>query len=173
MKVLRRSGMYKIALVLITSLLCACSTVRGDQPFLGMRFKQPYPAFAGGGEHDGLDIDVSLGTQVRSPADGVVILSTVYDIRGNKTNVVMIRHNNGYMTRYLHIDNVRVKRGDEVKKGQPVAVTALNGPGGPNTNRPVPYPHLHLEVIKDSKLVDPMSLGMSCNGTGWIWPVGC
>lgn len=165
--------MYKIALVLITSLLCACSTVRGDQPQLGMRFKQPYPAFAGGGEHDGLDIDVPLGTPVRSPADGLVVISTVYDIRGNKTNVVMIRHSNGLITRYLHIDKVRVKRGDEVKRGQVIAVTALNGPGGPNTNMAVPYPHLHLEVIKDSRLIDPMSLGMSCKDSTWLWPVGC
>ena len=140
---------------------------------LGMKFKQLYPASCGGGEHDGLDIDVPLGTPVRSPADGLIVISTVYDIRGNKTNVLMIRHGNGLITRYLHIDKVRVKRGDEVKRGQVIAVTALNGPGGPNTNIAVTYPHLHLEVIKDSRLIDPEIMNMSCGEVGWLWPVGC
>ena len=101
-------------------------------PMFGMRFQQPYPAFVGGGFHDGLDIDVPLGTQVRSIADGFVSIATTWDIRGNSTNVVMIRHDDGTLSKYIHIDNVTVKRGDKVSKGQQFALTALNGPGGPN-----------------------------------------
>ena len=142
-------------------------------PMFGMRFQQPYPAFVGGGLHDGLDIDVPLGTQVRSIADGFVVISYTVDLRGNSTNIVMIRHVDGTLSKYIHIDKVTVKRGDKVSKGQQFAVTALNGPGGPNTNMRVHYPHLHLEIIRKDVLIDPEALNMGCINTVWMLPVGC
>jgi len=142
-------------------------------PKFGMRFQQEYPAFAGGGLHDGLDIDVPLGTKVRSIADGVVSIAITLDIRGNSTNVVIIRHDDGTLSRYIHIDKVTVKRGDKLNKGQQFAVTALNGPGGPNTNNRVPYPHLHLEIIRKEVLIDPEILNMGCDNSIWMLPVGC
>ena len=142
-------------------------------PMFGMRFQQPYPAFAGGGFHDGLDIDVPLGTPVRSIADGFVVISYTVDLRGNSTNIVMISHVDGTLSKYAHIDKVTVKRGDKLSKGQQFAVTALNGPGGPNTSMRVPYPHLHLEIIRNDVLIDPELLNMGCNNTVWMLPVGC
>ncbi len=150
----------------------ACSTLPVT-PIFGMKFQQPYPAFAGGGLHDGLDIDVPLGTPVRSIADGLIVISYTFDVRGNSTNVVMIRHNDGTLSKYLHIDKITVKRGDKVSKGQQFAVTALNGPGGPNTNMRVHYPHLHLEIIRNEVLIDPELLNMGCINTVWMLPVGC
>lgn len=157
-------------ITMISTVGCASLPVT---PMFGMRFQQPYPAFVGGGLHDGLDIDVPLGTQVRSIADGFVSIATSSDIRGNSTNVVMIRHDDGTLSRYIHIDKVTVKRGDKVSKGQQFAVTALNGPGGPNTNRRVHYPHLHLEIMRNDVLIDPELLNMGCINTVWMLPVGC
>jgi murein DD-endopeptidase MepM/ murein hydrolase activator NlpD len=165
--------MYKFALILISSLLCACSTVRGDQPQLGMRFQQPYSSFVNGGTHAGLDIDVPLGTAVRSPADGIVIIAQTFNIRGIPTNTVSIQHNNGLTSRYLHIDKISVNPGDKIKKNQQFAVTALNGPRGPNTTLTVGYPHLHMELYEYGQKIDPMSLGMTCKEGAWVWPVGC
>lgn len=165
-------------LVLLSAmLLAACaadSTTRsGDGPRLGMRFNQPYPAMFGGGSHAGLDIDVPLGTTVRSPADGTVSVALTMDLRGNATNIVMIDHGGGISSRYLHIDRVTVKPGDKIKQGESFAATALNGPGGPNTSALVPYPHLHFEVYRDGARVDPESLRMGCSGTAFLWPVPC
>ena len=61
----------------------------------------------------------------------------------------MIRHDDGTLSKYIHIDKVTVKRDDKVSKGQQFAVTALNGPAGLNTTMRVNYPHLHLEIMRN------------------------
>jgi murein DD-endopeptidase len=167
-----KEKMKKLICLITMISIVGCSSLP-ITPMFGMRFQQPYPAFVGGGFHDGLDIDVPLGTQVRSIADGFVSIATTWDIRGNSTNVVMIRHYDGTLSKYIHIDNVTVKRGDKVSKGQQFALTALNGPGGPNTNMRVHYPHLHLEIIRKDVLIDPELLNMGCINTVWMLPVGC
>ncbi|MEY4712450.1 MAG: Peptidase family [Pseudomonadota bacterium] len=95
------------------------------------------------------------------------------DIKGHMTNVVMIQHKDRVVSRYLHIEQVRVKRGDEAKKGQQIAAIGLNGPGGPNTSARVSYPHLHLEIYRQDSLIDPLRLGFACGAGDWRWPIGC
>ncbi len=164
----------RLSLLLCTLLLTACATPEGSgPPRLGMKFQDSYPPQFGGGTHDGLDLDAPLGTPVRSIADGVVSISTIMDIKGHKTNVVLIQHKDRTVSRYLHIEKVQVKRGDEVKQGQPFAVLGLNGPGGPNTTARVSYPHLHLEIYRQDSLIDPMRLGFTCGAGDWRWPIGC
>ena len=161
-------------LLIFSIFIGACATPElSGPPRLGMKFMDVYPPQFGGGTHDGLDLDAPLGTPVRSIADGVVALSTTYDLRGNLTNVVLIQHKDRTASRYLHIEKVLVKRGDEVKKGQQIAVLGLNGPGGPNTSARVPYPHLHLEVYRNDRLIDPLLLKMDCKEGDWRWPIGC
>lgn len=162
-----------LKLFILASLLSGCA-VSGPSsgPQIGMKFRQPYASFVGGGFHDGLDLDVPLGTPVRSIGDGVVGVIMTRGIGPIKTNFVMIRHPDNTLSRYIHIDKITVKQGDSVKRGQAFAITALNGTSGPNTNAPVSYPHLHLEIFRDD-LVDPESLQMTCGETGWRWPVGC
>ena len=157
-------------ITMISTVGCASLPVT---PMFGNRFQQPYSAFVGGGLHAGLDIDVPLGTPVRSIADGFVIISATWDLRGNPTNVVMIRHDDGTLSKYIHIDKVSVKRDDKVSKGQQFAVTALNGPAGLNTTMRVNYPHLHLEIMRNDMLIDPELLNMGCINTVWMLPVGC
>ncbi len=164
----------RLTLLLFALLSAACATPEGSgPPRLGMKFQDPYPPQFGGGAHDGLDLDAPLGTPVRSIADGVVSISSIMDIKGHKTNVVMIQHKDRTVSRYLHIEKVQVKRGDEVKQGQPIAVLGLNGPGGPNTTARVSYPHLHLEIYRQDNLIDPMRLGFTCGAGDWRWPIGC
>ena len=62
---------------------------------------------------------------------------------------VEINHGNGYVTRYAHNQRVLVAVGDTVQKGQPIA---LIGSTGRSTG-----PHLHFEVLKQGRAVDPMS----------------
>ena len=59
-----------------------------------------------------------------------------------------INHGNGYATRYGHAQEVLVKVGETVKKGQ---VVALMGSTGRSTG-----PHVHFEVWHNGKVVDPM-----------------
>jgi murein DD-endopeptidase MepM/ murein hydrolase activator NlpD len=164
--------MKKLICIAIIMLTYGCSSLPVT-PTFGYRFQQPYSAFVGGGLHDGLDIVVPLGTPVRSIADGFVIISATWDLRGNSTNVVMIRHDDGTLSKYIHIDKVTVKRGDKVSKGQQFAEIALNGPAGVNTAMAASYPHLHLEIMRKDRLIDPEALNMGCINTVWMLPVGC
>ena len=106
-----------------------------------------------------------------------MLAATTLVLRGFQTNVILIKHADGVMSRYLHIGSLSVKPLDRVRQGDQIAVTALNGPGGPASTRLghqlVPYPHLHLEVFKDGELVDPLTLPLACGATAWRWPVGC
>lgn len=95
--------------------------------------------------HDGIDIAVYVGTPVRATADGLVTWS------GSKSGyglTVIIDHGNGIETLYAHNSKLVAKRGSEVKKGQ---VIAYSGNTGVSTG-----PHLHYEVRKAGKSVDPM-----------------
>jgi len=165
----------KIAALSLALMIFGCAT--DSDPRLGMRFYEPYPGALGGGRHMGLDIDVRIGTPVRSPADGEVSMATSYNINGIHTNVLEIKHEiDGvrWRSRYIHIDYTRkLTRGDVVKRGEIVAHTSWNGPAGPHTTRTTPYPHLHFEIIREGIWTDPESLKMSCGDQGWLWPVGC
>jgi murein DD-endopeptidase MepM/ murein hydrolase activator NlpD len=62
---------------------------------------------------------------------------------------VEINHGNGYVTRYAHNQRALVQPGDTVQKGQAIA---LIGSTGRSTG-----PHLHFEVLKNGRSIDPMS----------------
>jgi len=62
-------------------------------------------------------------------------------------NLVEINHGNGYVTRYGHNEQVLVKAGDRIKKGQAIA---LLGSTGRSTG-----PHVHFEVLLNGNIVNP------------------
>lgn len=151
--------------------LLGCATAQGDSPRIGYRFNQPYGM--GGGVHKGLDIDVPVGTPVRSIADGYVFMAEVRMYTGRiPTNVIQVNHDNHINSKYVHIDRMLVRPGDTVKQGQIIAYTALNGPAG-FTGRVTTWPHLHLEVLLGNIQIDPESIGLSCTNSKYIYPVGC
>jgi murein DD-endopeptidase MepM/ murein hydrolase activator NlpD len=96
--------------------------------------------------HRGVDFAGPAGAQVMSVASGVVTYSKE---RFGYGKTVEINHGNGYVTRYAHNQRVLVGVGDTVQKGQAIA---LIGSTGRSTG-----PHLHFEVLKQGRAVDPMS----------------
>jgi murein DD-endopeptidase MepM/ murein hydrolase activator NlpD len=96
--------------------------------------------------HRGLDFAGPAGAEVVAVASGVVTYSKE---RFGYGKCVEINHGNGYVTRYAHNQRVLVQAGDTVQKGQPIA---LIGSTGRSTG-----PHLHFEVLKQGRAVDPMS----------------
>jgi len=94
--------------------------------------------------HRGMDFAGKKGAEVYAVAAGVVERSKKVAGYGN---VVEIRHVDGYTTLYGHNDQNLVEQGDVVSKGQ---VIALLGNTGRSSG-----PHVHFEVHKDGKIVDP------------------
>jgi murein DD-endopeptidase MepM/ murein hydrolase activator NlpD len=99
-----------------------------------------------GQQNDGINLAVPEGTAVRAAEDGVVAYSG-NELKGYG-NLVLVRHNNGFVTAYAHASELMVKKGDNVRRGQIIARS-----GGTGT---VPMPQLHFEIRKGSVPVDPM-----------------
>lgn len=96
-------------------------------------------------KHRGIDFKCPVGTPVKSTADGEVI-STDSAHGGYGLNI-KIKHDGHYTTRYAHLSEIKVNKGDKVKLGQ---IIGLSGNTGLST-----APHLHYEVIKDGQAVNP------------------
>jgi murein DD-endopeptidase MepM/ murein hydrolase activator NlpD len=94
--------------------------------------------------HHGLDFAAKAGSKVISVADGIVSWTGRQNGYGE---MIDIDHGNGYVTRYAHNKKVIVHVGDKITKGQTIA---LVGSTGRSTG-----PHVHFEVIKDGKSVNP------------------
>lgn len=104
---------------------------------------------AGGGDeaHPGLDIAVPIGTPIRASGGGIV-RDTGDDAEYGR--FVFIDHPEGFQTLYGHASRLLVAGGDTVAAGQ---VIALSGSTGRSTG-----PHLHFEVRRDGRAIDPRSL---------------
>ena len=96
--------------------------------------------------HNGVDIAGKMGSDVLAVAGGVVTYS---DERYGYGELIEITHDNGYVTRYGHNSELLVKLGEIVKKGQ---VISRMGTTGRSTG-----PHVHFEVYKNGRAVDPSS----------------
>ncbi|MFO7636160.1 MAG: peptidoglycan DD-metalloendopeptidase family protein [Clostridia bacterium] len=104
-----------------------------------------HPIFKQWRMHTGIDIGAATGTSIVSANNGTVILAGYTQGYGNR---VVVDHGGGVCTLYAHASRLLVRVGDRVEQGQ---VIALVGSTGWSTG-----PHLHFEVIKDGKHVDPM-----------------
>jgi len=94
---------------------------------------------------DGIDIQVPTGTPVKAAENGVVIYAG--DGLKDFGNTVLVRHDNGLVTVYGHADQLMVKRGQKVKRGEEIATAGMSGAAQ--------TPKLHFEVRKNSAPVDP------------------
>jgi murein DD-endopeptidase MepM/ murein hydrolase activator NlpD len=101
--------------------------------------------FSGKGGNEGINIAVPDGTPVKATEDGTVAYAGS-ELKGYG-NLVLIRHPNGYVSAYAHNGELKVKRGDVVKRGQVVASSGQSGN--------VSSPQLHFELRKGSTPVDP------------------
>lgn len=111
----------------------------GDK--FGMRF---HPLQLKWKMHNGVDIRAATGTPVKAFRDGKIVQSSY---AGGAGNMVVVDHGNGLQSRYMHLSRFTVKPGDSVTAGQ---VIALSGATGGVTG-----PHLHFEIWRNGKPVDP------------------
>lgn len=110
------------------------------------RIVSAFGSNSGGKPNDGIDISVPVGTAVKAAENGVVI----YAGNGLKEfgNTVLVRHSDGYVTVYGHLDAIEVDRGETISRGQTLGTSGMTG----NARQP----QLHFEVRKDTKPVDPV-----------------
>jgi murein DD-endopeptidase MepM/ murein hydrolase activator NlpD len=98
-----------------------------------------------GGHNDGINVAVPVGTSVKAAENGVVAYAG--DELKGYGNLVLIRHSNNWVSAYAHNDEILVKRGDQVRRGQVIAKAGRTGQ--------VNQPQLHFELRKGSRPVDP------------------
>jgi murein DD-endopeptidase MepM/ murein hydrolase activator NlpD len=95
--------------------------------------------------HVGIDIIAKEGTPIKSATSGVVVFSGwTYEMG----NLIIIYHGDDYMTHYGHNQQNLVSRLDAVKKGQVIGFVGNTGISS--------GPHLHFEVWKGEKSIDPL-----------------
>lgn len=99
------------------------------------------------GEHDGLDFMAPLGDEVLAAADGTV--SQVTRSRRGEGNVVVMEHSGGYSTKYAHLQDITVRKGQQVTRGTVIGHVGMSGLSF--------APHLHYEVWKDTVMCDPVN----------------
>ena len=93
--------------------------------------------------HTGLDIAAKKGTIIKSATDGTVTLASSYGDYGNHYKIEI----DDVVIIYAHCSKLYLKEGDKVTKGQSIGEV---GSTGNSTG-----PHLHFEIRKDGRLVDP------------------
>jgi murein DD-endopeptidase MepM/ murein hydrolase activator NlpD len=99
-----------------------------------------------GTHNDGINIAVPQGTEVHA-AEGGRVAYAGNELKGYG-NLVLIRHDNGWVSAYAHADQILVKRDDMVRRGQVIAKAGRTGT--------VDQPQLHFELRQGAKPVDPM-----------------
>lgn len=95
--------------------------------------------------HYGVDFVVKENTPVSAAAGGYVIFAN-YTTKYGFT--ILINHSFGYISKYLHCNQLLKREGDIVKQGE---LIALSGNSGTDTTGP----HLHFEIWKDGQPIDP------------------
>lgn len=107
----------------------------------GMRV---HPVFNKKMLHRGMDFKAPLGTPILATADGTIEFA---DDEPNYGLKIVIQHDGQYKSLYAHMSEIKVAVGEKVTKG---TVIGLVGNSGKST-----APHLHYEIIKDGKAVNP------------------
>jgi murein DD-endopeptidase MepM/ murein hydrolase activator NlpD len=102
--------------------------------------------FGANGGNEGINIAVPEGTPVKAAEAGTVTYAGS-EVKGYG-NLVLIRHENGYVSAYAHNGSLNVKRGEQVKRGQVIATSGQTGN--------VTSPQLHFEIRKGATPVDPL-----------------
>ena len=108
---------------------------------------------ANGERNDGINIATQTGTPIHAAASGTITYA------GNELkdygNLVLIKHEGGYVTAYAHADRLIVNRGDVVSRGQIIGYAGQTGD--------VSTPQLHFEIRHDTQPVNPKPLLMARN----------
>lgn len=114
--------------------------------------KRRHPVTGRVSPHKGTDFAMPIGTPVMTPADGTVEMVGNHPLAGR---YIVIRHDNGYKTRYLHLSKPLVSTGERVTMGEQIA---RSGNTGRSTG-----PHLHYEIMVNNHQVDAMRVALPEN----------
>jgi len=95
--------------------------------------------------HTGIDLRGRTGTPVYAVSSGIVIKA--YNNGNGFGKAIRIRHDNGMITQYAHLNSIKTRKGRRVRKGQLIGTV---GNTGYSTG-----PHLHFGVMKNGKWVNP------------------
>jgi len=98
--------------------------------------------------NDGINIAARAGAPVIAAENGVVVYSGS-ELRGFG-NLLLVRHADGYITAYAHLDKVLARKGQSVKRGQAIGTVGTSGG--------VDQPQLHFEIRRGTQAVDPAKL---------------
>ena len=110
-------------------------------PVKGMITEKFNPA----NKHYAVDIALAKNTPIKSITSGKVIFA---DWTPSTGNVVILRHNNGFISVYKHAASLTVSQGDAVKTGEVIALAGSTGQESTGV-------HLHFELWKDGYQIDP------------------
>jgi len=120
--------------------------VRRIGGFYGMRIHPILKIFR---MHDGMDFTAPIGTDVYATGDGVVSDIQRSRARRGYGNLIEIDHGYGYKTIYAHLEDIKVRPGQRVKRGDVIGTV---GNTGLST-----APHLHYEIRKVGRSVNPIN----------------
>lgn len=104
-----------------------------------------YGTIGKGRNNDGINIKAALGTTVKA-ADAGTIAYAGNELKGFG-NLILLKHNDGWITAYAHNDKILVKKGQKVRRGEKIAT--VGSTGSVNT------PQLHFEIRSGKKAVNP------------------
>ncbi len=141
--------------LLLLCVLASCSHTKGVvagsrdgcYPLPGAKVISPYKNNRGSHRHTGVDLKTKANDPIYAVGDGVVTMSKNYSGYGK---CIIIKHADGTETLYAHNSKNYVKEGEKVKSGQKIALTGRTGRATTE--------HLHFEVRKNGKPVNPMPL---------------
>jgi murein DD-endopeptidase MepM/ murein hydrolase activator NlpD len=97
--------------------------------------------------HEGMDFTAKTGTPIYATGDGVVAKAD--NTASGYGNHIVIRHGFGYETLYAHLSKYKARAGQRVKRGDVIGYVGSTGRSE--------APHLHYEVLKDKKVVNPLN----------------
>jgi murein DD-endopeptidase MepM/ murein hydrolase activator NlpD len=97
--------------------------------------------------HEGMDFTAKTGTPIYATGDGVVVKAD--NSASGYGNHIVIRHGFGYETLYAHLSKYKTRAGRRVKRGDVIGYVGSTGRSE--------APHLHYEVHKDNKVVNPLN----------------
>jgi murein DD-endopeptidase MepM/ murein hydrolase activator NlpD len=115
-----------------------------DWPVKG-RIISGFGNLGSGRKNDGINIKADLGTTVKA-ADAGTVAYAGNELKGFG-NLILIKHNDGWITAYAHNDKLFVTKGQKVKRGEKIASVGSTGS--------VTTPQLHFEVRSGKKAVNP------------------
>ena len=139
-----KNNIYKSAPVQDSYTPPANRKTKFDWPVKG-RIISGFGNLGSGRKNDGINVKADLGTTVKA-ADAGTIAYAGNELKGFG-NLILIKHNDGWITAYAHNDKLFVTKGQKVKRGEKIASVGSSGS--------VTTPQLHFEVRQGKKAVNP------------------